>query len=171
MDDEDKKELTPIAVAEMMKRDLSALENYESRQEVTQYLKDIFVAQRLEASSKQETLREVALSALIAKIEVGNIPVAQLLRIVEVTGRGGETDLSSILGGGGKGGINLQINNNPNDPNPNAAPVAQVPRDVTADTNRLGFVLEAMQSISEGIPTEKAQEMKKLIDLKPEKDD
>lgn len=166
---DDEEEFHPLKIAEMMKKDLAVLENYENRQEITQYLKDQFVAQRLEASSKQEVLREAALNALIRQIEDGNLPTMQLLRILEITNKGGEIDLSSVLGGGGKGGVNLQINNNPQAVTAEQAVVTSDTASSPTNVKDLGFMLEAMKTISNEIPIDKAKEMKDVIDVEPDK--
>ncbi|NNK81918.1 MAG: hypothetical protein HKO92_02220 [Flavobacteriaceae bacterium] len=161
-----------LQVAELMKKDLAKLETYETRKEITDFLKDQFVAKRLETSSKQEKLREITLNKLIERIEDGTIPVVTLLKILEVTNKGGELDFGSLLGGGGKG-INLQINNNQqnNSESNQPAPVIDATATSSSPVKDLGFMLEAMQTISSEIPVDKAREMKEIIDVKKIEDD
>ena len=167
--DEENKELAPLKIAEMMKKDLAMLETYENRREITDYLKDQFVAQRLEASSKQETLRESVLNALIKRIDSGQIPVPQLLKILEVTNKGGEVDLASVTGGGKSGGVNLQINNTPqaNNVNSEGSTIESTKESKGSDLEDLGLMLEAMKTISDEVSTDDA---KNIIDVKPTND-
>lgn len=168
---DDKEEFHPLKVAELMKKDLATLETYETRKEITEYLKDQFIAQRLEASSKQEVLREATLNALIAKIEDGKIPVLHLLKILEVTNKGGEVDLAALLGGGKGGGVNLQINNTPQSNTVVNNESGQEGNKSVPNIKDLGNMLEAMHTISSNIPLDQAKEMKDIIDVTPEKKD
>lgn len=163
----DDEEFHPLKIAEMMKKDLITLEKYENRQEIVEYLKDQFIANRLESSNKQESLRDAALKALMKKIEDPKIPVLTLLKIIEITGKGGEMDLSTLLGGGKGGGVNLQINNTPQNNN-NIVPVQSEPTEISKDSTKdLGFLLEAMQTISQDMSDDSSmKEMKNIIDSK-----
>jgi hypothetical protein len=171
MSDDDNKETpkNPLEIADLMKKDLAKLESFESRKEITDYLKDQFVAKRLEASSKQERLRNSVIDALIARIEDSTVPLVTLLKILEVTNKGGEIDLSNLLGGGKGQGLNVQINNNQqqnNVDNP-SSPSPASDENSSSPVKDLGFMLDAMKSIAETIPVEKAREMKEIIDVTP----
>lgn len=167
---DDKEEFHPLKVAELMKKDLATLESYETRRDIVEYLKDQFVANRLEVSNNQEKLRNATIDALIEKVEEGKIPVRTLLQIFTETTKGGEGDLAALLGSGKQGGVNLQINNTPQS--------NTVVNTESGDGNKaapnikdLGNMLEAMQTISSNIPLDQAKEMKEIIDVTPERKD
>lgn len=157
----------PLEVAEKMRKDLALLENFETKKQITEALKTSFLADRLEANSKQEKLREATLNCLIDKIANDpKIPVITLLKILEIANKGGEVDLASILGGGTKaGGVNLQINNNnnPNTIHADKALIVNPNSDSSSPHKDLGFLLEGIKTIATSIPTDKARVLRDII--------
>lgn len=169
-DDDDKtdsKELNPLQVAEVMKKDLQKVEHYETRKEVIDYLRDQFVAQRIETSSKQEKLREMTIEKILRRLEGENVPLVTLMKLLESLGKGNEADLTSILGKPGPGGIpngvNVQINNS----QPNS-PKAEEGTPGTPSIKDVGFMLEAMKTFSTELDPEDTKNIKDIIDVKPE---
>lgn len=168
IDDKENKELNPLQVAEIMKKDLQKVEHYETRKEVIDYLRDQFVAQRIETSSKQEKLREMTINKILTRLEGENVPLLTLMKLLESLGKGNEADITSILGKPGPGGlptgVNVQINNQqPDKANSNESSSGTPPiKDV-------GFMLEAMKTFSEELKPEDAENIKKIIDVTPEK--
>lgn len=170
-DDDDKvenKNLNPLQVAEVMKKDLQKIEHYETRKEVIDYLRDQFVAQRIETSSKQEKLRELTIEKILRRLDGENVPLMTLVKLLESLGKGNEADLTSILGKPGSGapnGVNVQINNSqPNSSSGEAS--GDVPK-----IKDVGFMLEAMKTFSTELDPEDAQKIKDIIEIKPEPKD
>lgn len=164
LDDKNEKQLNPLQVAEVMKKDLQKVEHYETRKEVIDYLRDQFVAQRIETSSKQEKLREMTIEKILRRLEGENVPLLTLMKLLESLGKGNEADLTSILGkpGAGPNGVNVQINNQQPTQNTSNNNSSETP-----SIKDVGFMLEAMKTFSTELDSEDAKNIKKMIDITP----
>ena len=159
---EEKNENTIIETAQNTTKELEILENPENRVKITEALKNSFISDRLETSSKQEKLRDTVLNVLMNKItnEKEKVPLMTLLKILEITNKGGEVDLSNVIGNKGGNGANIQINNNPNTISSDQALLLN---QNGASHKELGFLLEGIKTIANNIPEDRTLELKKIL--------
>lgn len=164
MADEEIEKNEIMKVADLMKKEVAKLDNYETRQEVVSFLKDQFIAQRMEASSAQEQARVKILDKIVARIEDDGIPFQQLLKAYEIINKGADADLAGLLGGSAKGGVNLQINNS-NAQAPENAPKALQSDNIHGNPMKdMGQVIESIKVISSGADPEALKNLRKTLD-------
>lgn len=154
-----------LEIAEKLENSLKELEVEDNREGIIKALKETFLARRMQASSRQEQLRQIAIDKLIDKISDpnSNIPLTQLLSIIEKTAGSGQEDLTSLIGGA-KGSPLVSINNGPSLPAPSDSPTEKdiTPAKDKEEVQGIGQVMEALTRLSQSFPE---------LDVKKDKDD